>query len=144
MKFEIVGFYPLTEKNYRGEPEDFLGTLHIHLPEIGLDIRGIRVVQQKKDKKDKLFFYMPSIVTNDGETGEKVRYPVVRWLNNDDQKSMIKFMHENAPAVIRDEMSKCKRPNFEQKRPETKEKKWGNLITLPRNENAAELKRMRA
>ncbi len=70
MKIEIVEFYPKVGKA-------FIGSMHIYVPHLDLDIRGVMV----KPAKGKYYFVMPFNYYSDEETQKKGKYPVVGFGN---------------------------------------------------------------
>jgi len=82
MKFEMVGFYPSENKKSK-----LLGTLHIYIIDIELDVRGIQVFGNLKT----MFFQLPHFMAFDD--GQKVRYPHIRFTNNEKQKELMNFLH---------------------------------------------------
>lgn len=99
MKIEVVGFYPNakppTKKN-RG-----LGTLHVYLVDIGLDIRGIGVVKNGKG----YYFLSPQKYGND-ENREP--YPVVTFTDPVKQKEYIQALKTVATEFLNEELKKGK------------------------------------
>lgn len=97
MKFELVEFYPITEKNRGNLKKNAVGTLHIYAIDCQLDIRGIKVTQHGRS----MYFHLPHLFGQDHETGEKVRFPVIRWTNETNHKEMMDFLHETVKPLIR-------------------------------------------
>lgn len=97
MKFELVDFYPITDKNRGNAKRNMLGTVHIYAIDCQLDIRGIKVTQQGKS----LFFHIPHIFGQDHETGEKVKYPVFRWTNQSSHEEMMDFLHTEVKPIVK-------------------------------------------
>lgn len=64
MKFELVEFYPISDKKHKKT----VGTVHIYAIDCQLDIRGILVSTSGKA----MFFHLPHYTTKDQETGEFV------------------------------------------------------------------------
>ncbi len=96
MKFELVDFYPITDKNRGNLKKNALGTVHLYVIDLDLDIRGIRVNKQGKN----IHFYLPHCVGFDNETGEKIRYPVISWTNKENHKEMMDFLHQQVKPEI--------------------------------------------
>jgi hypothetical protein len=69
MKIEVIAFYPSV---FKKKPSGFIGTMHIRLSDLEIDIRGIRVFQ----KKTRLFFFMNRGCCRDDSTGKIVHYPI--------------------------------------------------------------------
>lgn len=86
MDIEIVEFYIIEKKD---EEKILKGSMHIYLPEIDADIRGVMVLK----KKNAWFFALPSLFGRDPETKEKIRFSTFSFLNkekNDELKKIIK------------------------------------------------------
>ncbi|SRR5258706_8862042 len=81
MEIEIVKFYPF-ERN--DELKTLKGTLHIFLPDIGIHVRGIRVIREK----NKWRFTLPRGYGIDQETKKTVSYPIFRFAQ-DKKKSAL-------------------------------------------------------
>lgn len=77
MKLEIVEFYPAETVDAK---KRFVGTLHVYLTDLGLDIRGIAVFKFKKS----LFIKMPGRSYIDSETKEKKDYPILSFMKKAD------------------------------------------------------------
>ena len=74
MKIEIVGFYKNLDPKFK-----IIGTLHVYLVDLDLDIRGIAV-----HKAGKLWFYkIPGRNCIDSETKEKVWFPYISFSNKE-------------------------------------------------------------
>ena len=96
MKFELVDFYPTTEKNRKKSQRNLVGTVHLYIIDYQIDLRGIRVAKNGKG----LYFLMPHIFGQDHETGEQVRYPVFRFTNQKDHDEMMDFLHKEVKPEI--------------------------------------------
>lgn len=94
MKFELVEFYP-EKKALRGK-RVCLGTVHIYAIDCELDLRGIAVSKHGKG----MFFNFPHYSAIDSESGEKVRYPIVRWTNQKTHEEMMNFLHKEVKPEI--------------------------------------------
>ena len=91
MKFELVEFYQT--KNTKKA----IGTIHIYLIDIKLDIRGILVLK----KEDKIFFSFPHFKAIDSDTKKMVSYPFIRF-NDNTQKQMMDFLlNEVKPEILK-------------------------------------------
>lgn len=97
MKFEFVEFYPVKAKESKKTRKRILGSVHIYAIDCKLDIRGINVLEKGKQ----VFFYFPHFLGVDDETGEKVRYPFIRWTDNKTHESMINFLHQEVKPIIK-------------------------------------------
>lgn len=84
MQIEIVEFYPFKKNN---ELQILIGTLHVYIIDLGIDIRGIFV----KREKDKWWFNMPFKIAYDEETNKPIRYPIISFT---DQKKNTSFRNE--------------------------------------------------
>lgn len=93
MKFEFVEFYEPTDEK---APKNFVGTVHIYAIDCQLDIRGIWVTQKGKAT----FFNLPHFKAIDQETGKEVRYPLIRWTNEETQKEMLDFLHREVKPLV--------------------------------------------
>lgn len=87
MKIEVVEVYKVKTLNKK-----FVGTAHVYLCDLDMDLRGIGVYK----KKDGFFCQSADRFAVDETTKQKVRYPVVRFTNNEKQKQ---FMNELSKAV---------------------------------------------
>lgn len=96
MKIEFVGFYPVAPA-LKSRYKKMLGTVHLYLIEEELDVRGILVMKSGKG----LFFCLPYFQTIDAETGEKVRYPHIRFTNEEKHKKLIDFLHSEVKPAIK-------------------------------------------
>lgn len=92
MKFELVEFYPEQHKKFK----DTVGTVHIYAIDCQLDIRGILVTKRGKA----MYFTLPHFKAKDQETGEIVRYPHIRWTNQDTHKEMLDFLHREVKPLV--------------------------------------------
>ncbi len=103
MKFEFVEFYPSAEMP--NNKSKALGTVHIYAIDCKLDIRGILVFKQGKG----IFFCAPHFRGIDTETGKIVKYPLIRWTNQETQQEMIDFLHKEAKPVILKSLKESKK-----------------------------------
>jgi hypothetical protein len=92
MKFELVEFYPIENKQF---PKT-VGTVHIYAIDCELDIRGILVTKQGKG----IYFNLPHYNAKDQETGENVRYPHIRWTNQATHEEMLNFLHREVKPLV--------------------------------------------
>jgi hypothetical protein len=122
MKFELVGFYPVTEKNRGIRNINQLGTVHVYIIDYKIDIRGIRVHKSGAG----LFFNINYIVDLDPETGEAVRYPSFRFTENADHKALMDFLHKTVKPDILAWMKDSKHPLHFKKWPPLNDKPRGN------------------
>jgi hypothetical protein len=105
MKFELVGFYPITEKNRKANPPNLIATIHLYVIDYKLDLRGIRLTRRGK----RIFFVMPHIFGLDPETGEEVSYPMFRWTDPADHKAMLDFLIDEVKTVVLAEVAKIEK-----------------------------------
>ncbi len=104
MKFELVEFYPVTEKNCKGLSKAAVGTIHIYAyaEDVEIDLRGIRVM-----KTNKGFHYLfPLGKGFDHETGEPIKYPIFRFTNDKIHKSFLDFLFKKVAPEIRKRIKK--------------------------------------
>ena len=104
MKFELVGFYPVTEKNFSKADRNLVGTVHLYCVDCKLDIRGIRVT----NNGNTIFFNLPHVYGYDGDTGEKIRYPVIRFTDDEIQKEIFTFLKETCKTQALDNVKLLK------------------------------------
>ena len=74
MKIELVEFYEISKSKEKG----LRGTVHVFLPELNMDIRGIDVIKLK----GKVLVYFPTRKAIDQETKLPVRYPLINFIEN--------------------------------------------------------------
>lgn len=95
MQFELVEFYPITEKS-QVKDKNLLGTIHLYIIDYNFDLRGIRVIKRGKN----ILFFLPHILGFDHESGERMRYPVFSFTNKKDHEDMMDFLHKEVKPVI--------------------------------------------
>lgn len=123
MKFELVEFYPTTDKNRGKFKKHDVGTVHIYAIDANLDLRGIRVVTKGQNSKH-VVFLPPHISTRDGISGEPVRYPVFRFTMPEDHKAMIDFLQaEVKPVVLKYLKKQARKAEKKQANPEQAQEK---------------------
>lgn len=92
MKFEFVDFFP-----GRLEGSDrVLGTCHIYLIDIQMDLRGIIVAKDK----GKFFFRIPHKKGKCHETGKIIPYPCISFTDQKTNKEILDFLHKEASPLI--------------------------------------------
>lgn len=96
MKFELVDFYPITDKNRGRSKKNILGSVHVYIIDCNVDIRGIKVAK----KGNRILFLMPHMFSLDLETGQEVRYPIFSFTNPKDHESMMNFLHSEVKTHI--------------------------------------------
>lgn len=92
MEIEIVEFYLAKLTGDR-----FAGTLHIYLPEMQLDIRGV-IASGKIGEK--LFFGLPVKKAYDIDEKKEVMYPIINFTDQTIKDEIIAYLHVNAGAYI--------------------------------------------
>ena len=115
MKFELVEFYEATDKTKSKMGKKRLGTVHIYAIDCELDIRGILVTKHGRG----IFFNFPHFKAIDRETGQEVRYPLIRWTNQSTQQEMMDFLHK---VVKKEIMKRLNIPDHKVKLDESKAK----------------------
>lgn len=95
MRYEFVEFYQLTEDEKKKLKTNSVGTVHIYIVDYELDVRGIRVIPLKKG----FFFEMPMYKYRE-EGGKKGKYPALRFVNDEKQKDLIKFLREEVGPIV--------------------------------------------
>lgn len=95
MQFELVEFYPITEKS-QAKDKNLLGTIHLYVIDYQFDLRGIRVIKRGKN----ILFFTPHVFGLDHETGEKIRYPVFSFTNKKDHEDMMDFLKKEVKSEI--------------------------------------------
>ena len=102
MKFQLVEFYPIeTPKSKKKSKRVVIGTVHLYLIDIQLDIRGIKVSQDGK----KIFFHFPHLCAIDSDTKELVRYPVFRFADNKIHEEMLDFLFKQVKPIILEKLN---------------------------------------
>lgn len=107
MKFELVEFYPITEKNRGNASKNNLGTIHVYCIDQQIDLRGIKVMSTKGKAKEILFF-MPHVRGFDCETGDKISYPIFRWTDQKNHEALMNFLHQEVKPVIKTRIKEAK------------------------------------
>ena len=82
MEVEVVEFY---EKKRKDKKKILSGTMHVYIPELDMDIRGIRVAR----KQTRWFFFPPSGTALDEETKKWIYYPLVDFVNPEKKRAFI-------------------------------------------------------
>ena len=101
MDFEFVEFYPVNEQDKGKISDKIVGTVHIYCIDCKLDIRGIQVSFFNRG----VYFNIPRYPGYD-ENGKKIRYPLISWTNQEDNKSMLNFLHNEVKPIIKKRMGK--------------------------------------
>ena len=97
MKFEFIEFYQSTEETKSRRGPNCLGTVHIYCIDCELDIRGIAVRKVNKNIR----FDVPFFYDIDKETGTRVKYPLVRFTNQQYHQEMIDFLQSDVKNEIK-------------------------------------------
>ena len=97
MKFEFIEFYEATEETKAKKGKKCLGTVHIYAIDCELDIRGINVTKNGKA----IFFHIPHFNDIDKDTGQRVRYPLIRFTNQQTHQEMMDFLNKNVKKEIK-------------------------------------------
>jgi len=92
MQIEIVGFYPNAKKS-KGKG---IGTLHVYLVDLDLDLRGVGVIKNGNT----YHFIAPQRFTKDGTDG---RYPIFNFASIDKQKEFNKSLKLAGTKFMREE-----------------------------------------
>jgi hypothetical protein len=100
MKFEFVEFYEWNEDK-RTKKNSPIGTVHIYAIDCELDIRGIRVFK----KKENLIFCPPDLICDDLETGERIRYPIIRFTNEKTHREMLEFLRNEVETIVMERLN---------------------------------------
>ncbi len=92
MQIEVVGFYPNSKKSKGG----CIGTLHIYLVDLDMDVRGVCVVKNGS----KYYFFLPQRLSTDGTN---IRYPVMNFTNVEKHKAFVKDLRAVGTAFMIEE-----------------------------------------
>lgn len=103
MKIELVEFYPYTPTEKQKVDRFMLGTVHVYLIDEELDLRGIQV-KRMRGKTKGIIFLFPHVNALDPETKERVRYPLVRFTNEEKHKQLLDFLHEQVKPLIKERL----------------------------------------
>lgn len=91
-RFEIVEFYPGAAENYK----KFIGTLHIYLVDLQMDIRGIRVYFSNKG----WFFSLPTGKSYNEEEKRFVVYPLISFVDQEMAQGLKEFIWNEGKAYV--------------------------------------------
>lgn len=100
MKIEFVEFYKYDGKRFNKSTRKILGTVHVYLIEEELDIRGINAIDTGKG----IFFFFPHFYAIDEDTKEIVKYPYMRFVNDNKHKALMDFLHQEVKPIIRERL----------------------------------------
>lgn len=93
MDIEVVEFYTMERDD---EKQILQGSLHVYLPEIDADLRGVMV----RKRKDSWFFGLPILFGVDPETGKKVKFPVFAFVSREKTDELKKLIREKGKDYI--------------------------------------------
>lgn len=96
MELEFVDFYPEPPKKVQGKNKIRVGTAHIYVIDLELDLRGIHVLKSQ----NKLHYGIPWVKTIDISTCKNVSYPIFSFLDKTHNLKIIKFLEEVATPQI--------------------------------------------
>jgi len=100
MKFELVDFYPISKKT-RTKSKTIVGTVHLYLIDLNIDLRGIRVNRTKNS----IHFLMPHSVAYDDEAKKEVYYPIFSFTKPEQYKEMLDFLHNEVKPIIKERLN---------------------------------------
>lgn len=83
MKIHVIEFYPFDFDKNRARGR-MIGSMHVYLVALKMDIRGILVHKLKKGFK----FYLPNGVGKEPETGRRVKFPIITFTDQKVQNSL--------------------------------------------------------
>ena len=101
MKFELVDFYYIEPENRKVKFKDNIGTVHIYAIEAKLDIRGIHV--QKCGRK--IYFKFPYYQAIDPETGKRIFYPHLNFIDQNDKDELNRFLNVDVKNIINEKLA---------------------------------------
>jgi hypothetical protein len=124
MQLEIVKFYETSRDDERGQ---LIGTLHIKLPEIGLNVKGIHVMR----KKAYWFIGLPSKKGYDKSLDTEVSYAVILFDEKEKNEELINFLRSEGRKFVESYLENNPQPikpaklaeqvKYETNKPERKE-----------------------
>ena len=91
---EILAFYPLDSKFRDRYSQPIIGTIHIRIKFLELDIRGIEVYQGKN--KYNFQFPWATVVRE----GERVRFPIVTFHDKERQRAFMKELNTEGKKFL--------------------------------------------
>lgn len=98
MNFEIMKFYEITRQD---EKQHLIGTLHIRLPEIGLNIKGILTFK----KKHFWHFRLPSKRAFDSVLEKEVDYACILFDEREKNDALLNFLKTEGRKFVEDYLS---------------------------------------
>jgi hypothetical protein len=107
MRIIIKNFYPF-EKQKRSSLQ---GSMHIELPDLGIEIKNVHVIQNKKS----FLFLIPRWRGIDKNTGDVVFYPLLSFSEKEIQKDFIQSLRNVGHKYLNHVMKKggLKSPPYE-------------------------------
>ncbi len=90
-EIEVVEYYPHPNKKNKG-------TMHIYIPHLDMDLRGIIVSKNKKG----YYFHMPSRFAIDEATGKTIQYPVINFIGNGKNKALMTAVRKEGTKFLND------------------------------------------
>lgn len=93
MDIEVVEFYTMERDD---EKQILKGSLHVYLPEIDADLRGVMV----RKRKDSWFFGLPTLFGIDPDTEKKVKFPVFAFVSREKTDELKKLIREKGKDYI--------------------------------------------
>lgn len=98
MHIELIKFYEITRQD---EKQHLIGTLHIRLPEIGLNIKGITVFK----KKFFWYFRLPGRKAFDQSLGKEVNYACILFDEKEKNDALFSFLQSEGKKFVEDYLS---------------------------------------
>ncbi len=95
MNFEVVAFFPWIGQKHRKE-QNLVGTVHVKLLDMKLQIRGIKVFIGKKS----ISFKMPFNISFSEQRKMLVPYTIVTFDDLDVKKNLKEFLRKEAPNFL--------------------------------------------
>lgn len=93
MKIEIVEFYPIKKDKHT-----FIGTMHIYILDLDVDLRGIFVSR----KEDRWFFRLPQKKAI--ENGKEVFYPIFSFTSREKYGELLDAVKLEGKKYIKKEL----------------------------------------
>lgn len=99
MEIEFLKFYEVSRDDSRGH---LSGTLHIRLPSIGLNLKGIQVIR----KKNYFFISLPSKKGFDKSQNKEVNYMLVLFDEQGKNEALLRTLKEKGRIFVEDYLKK--------------------------------------
>ena len=97
MKVEIVRLYVS-----KGNEKSFVGTVHVKIKDLKINLRAVRVTYNSEAEKDKkFFFYLPMKEGKDQKTGEKCYFPIFEFYDKEMKKQLMKAISSEGRRYIK-------------------------------------------